>query len=159
MSAPCKTFYSLEVLESNGHPLIESSKNEFSFIFALVSSALAPCSCARCPGGRAEGSVSPVLPVQVGGHLSRTDTVFYKHLDQVPIKMLQSEKFVHDASAETGIMDLNTGIKLCCNITVMEGELYVLSPLILSDCHAVWRFPSYISFTIGFCSFSIPSLS
>lgn len=68
MSAPCKTFYSSEILESNGHiPFIESSKNGFSFIFTLVSRALAPCSCACCPGGKAAGSVSPVLPVQVGG--------------------------------------------------------------------------------------------
>lgn len=77
----------------------------------------------------------------------------------MPIKMLVSEKFVCDTSTETGIMDLNIGIKLHCNITVMESELYMLSLLILSDCHAVWDFPSYISFTIGFCSFSVPSLS
>jgi len=77
----------------------------------------------------------------------------------MPITTLHSENFLCDASTKTGVMDLNTGIKLHCNDTVIESEImYYLLSVIFSDCSTRWDFPSCISFTLSFCSISIPSV-
>lgn len=66
----------------------------------------------------------------------------------MPIKILVCEKFVCDASTEAGIMDLKTGIKLHCNITVMESELCISSNFVRLPCSMGFSFLHFIHYWI-----------